>query len=116
MNGLLLLILALPSNACIVTYQVGQPATMETLPLPRKELALSYSPPSKSYTYGVSHKVFVSFMAGSYPLVSTGRGVDELERVFASNDVLAQNTTTQPPDQGLYCEMRVWNRHSPLGH
>ena len=47
MNGLLLLILALASNACIVTYQVEQPATMETLRQPRKNLTLYYTPPSE---------------------------------------------------------------------
>ena len=45
MNGLLLLILALSSNACIVTYQVEQPATMETSRLPRKDMTLYYSLP-----------------------------------------------------------------------
>ena len=118
MNGLLLLILALASNACIVTYQVEQPATMETLRQPRKNLTLYYTPPSEPYTPGVSHKVFVSSPPGSYPLVSTGEGFDELERVLASNDVFAQTTRTllpKPPARGLYCSVLVWTHHSALG-
>jgi hypothetical protein len=123
MNGLLLLILALSSNACIVTYQVEQPATMERLRLPRKDLTLYYSSPVGPYipgvtTPGVSHEGFVSSPPGSYPLVATGEGFDELERVFARNDVFAQTTRTllpKPPAQGLYCLVLVWTHHSELG-
>ena len=119
MNGLLLLILALSSNACIVTYQVEQPATMETSGLPRKDLTRYYTPPSGPYTPGVSHKVFVSLVPGSYPLVSTGQGSDELDRVLANNDVFAQATRILlpiPPDQGLYCSILIWAHHSALGN
>lgn len=119
MNGLLLLILALSSNACIVTYQVEQPTTMETLRLPKKDLTLYYSPPVGPYISGVSHnKAFALLMPGSYPLVSTGQGSDELGWVLASNDVFAQTTRTllpNPPDQGLYCSILVWTHHSGLG-
>ena len=118
MSGLLLLILALSSNACIVTYQVEQPATMEPLQLPRKDLTLYYSPPLGPYTPGVSHKVLVSLVPGSYPLVTTGQGSDELERVLASNDVFAHTTRTllrNPPDQGLYCSILVDAHYSALG-
>ncbi|MEO6306868.1 MAG: hypothetical protein ABIO96_14035 [Nitrospiraceae bacterium] len=119
MRGLLLLILALSSNACIVTYQVEHPATMETSGLPRKDLTLFYSPPLGPYTPGVSHKVFVSLVPGSYPLVSTGQGSDELDRVLANNDVFVQTTRTllpNPPDQGLYCSILIWAHHSTLGN
>jgi hypothetical protein len=118
MNGLLLLILALSSNACIVTYQLEQPATMETSRLPRKDLTLYYFLPSEPYTPGVSHKAFASLMPGSYPLVTTGRGSDEVERVLARNDVFAQATRIllpNPPDQGLYCSIFISAHHSALG-
>jgi hypothetical protein len=123
MNGLLLLILAFLSNACIVTYQVEQPATMETSRLPRKDVTLYYSSPVGPYipgvtTPGVSHQGFVSSPPGSYPLVATGEGFDELERVLARNDVFAQTTRTllpKPPAQGLYCLVLVWTHHSELG-
>ena len=122
MNGLLLLILALSSDACIVTYQVEQPATMETSRLPRKDLTLSYSSPVGPYipgvtTPGVSNKGFDWSPPGSYPLVATGEGFDELERVLARNDVFAQTTRTllpKPPAQGLYCLVLVWTHHSEL--
>jgi hypothetical protein len=122
MNGLLLLILALSSNACIVTYQVEQPAMMETSRLPRKDLTLFYSSPVGPYirgvtTPGVSHEGFAWSPPGSYPLVATGEGFDELARVLARNDVFAQTTRTllpKPPAQGLYCLVLVWTHHSEL--
>ena len=122
MNGLLLLILALSSNACIVTYQVEQLATMETSRLPRKDLTLYYSSPVGPYipgvtTPGVSHKGFDWSPPGSYPLIATGEGFDELERVLARNDVFAQTTRTllpKPPAQGLYCSTLVWTHQSGL--
>ena len=117
MSGLLLLILALSSNACIVTYQVEQPVTMETVQLPRKDLTLYYSPPFEPYTPGMSH-TFVSLVPGSYPLVATGEGSDELERVFASNDVFARAISTKlrnPPGQGLICSILVEAHHSAVG-
>ena len=64
MVGLLLLILALSSNACIVTYQVEQPTTMESFQLPRKGLTLNYSYIGP-YGSGVSHKVLISLAPGS---------------------------------------------------
>jgi len=65
----------------------------------------------------VSHKGFVWSPPGSYPLVATGEGFDELERVLARNDVFAQTTRTllpNPPAQGLYCLVLVWTHHSEL--
>ena len=123
MNGLLLLILALSSNACIVTYQVEQPAMMETSRPPRKDVTLFYSSPIGPYipgvtTPGVSHRGFDWSPPGSYPLVATGEGFDELERVLARNDVFAQTTRTllpKPPAQGLYCLVLVWTHHSEMG-
>src|SRR3989442_314177 len=85
MSGLLLLILALSSNACIVTYQVEQPTMMESFQLPRKDLTLNYSYIGP-YGTALSHNVIVSLAPGSYPLVTTEQGADEFERVFASND------------------------------
>lgn len=117
MSGSLLLILALSSNACIVTYQVEQPTMMEPLRLPRKDLTLNYSYRGPSGP-GVSHKVIVSLVPGSYPLITTEQGSDEFERVLASNDVFTQTTRTQlpnPPDQGLYCSIRILAHHSALG-
>jgi hypothetical protein len=117
MSGLLLLILALSSNACIVTYQVEQSSTMETVRLPRKDLTLYYSSPVGPYIPGVSHEGFFWSPPGSYPLVATGEGFDELERGLARNDVFAQTTRTllpKPPAQGLYCLVLVWTHHSEL--
>jgi hypothetical protein len=116
MNGLLLLVLALSSNACIVTYQVEQPTTMESFQLPREDLTLNYSYIGP-YGAGVSHKVLVSLAPGSYPLVATEQG-PEFERVLASKDLFAQAARTpmpNPPDQGLYCEIRISPHHSALG-
>jgi hypothetical protein len=112
MSGLLLLILALSSNACIVTYQVEQPATMESFQLPRKDLTLNYSYIGP-HGPGVSHKALVSLAPGSYPLVTTEQGSDEFERVLASKEIFAQ--MPNPPDQGLYCRIRVLAHHSALG-
>lgn len=117
MCGLLLLILALSSSACIVTYQVEQPTTMESFQLPRKDLTLNYSYIGP-YGPGVSHKVLVLLAPGSYPLVTTEQGSDEFERVLASKDMFAQAPRTpmpNPPDQGLYCSIRVLAHHSDFG-
>ncbi len=117
MSGLLLLSLALSSNACIVTYQVEQPTTMESFQLPRKDLTLNYSYIGP-YGAGVSHKILVSLAPGGYPLVTTEQGSDEFERVLASKDMFAQAPRTpmpNPPDQDLYCSIRVLAHHSALG-
>ena len=57
--------------------------------------------------------------AWELPLVSTGQGSDELDRVLANNDVFAQATRILlpiPPDQGLYCSILIWAHHSALGN